>query len=238
MKKITLLRELEKYPVFTLKTFMGIIKKESAYSKLYLHRLKGEGLIFKIEKNKYTTHRDPMLIASNITWPSYLSSWTALRYHNLTEQLPHDIFVITTRSRKNRVIEFMGTKIFFKRVNPKYFFGYGKEIYGKFNIFVAEAEKALVDCALFKMVSFSEISDIIKEHVDIIDKKKMFQYCLKSGNMALIKRFGFLLDALGEDFSKIAFNLNSNLTSNYTLLDTSLSGQGTKNKKWRLIENA
>ncbi|ODS38007.1 MAG: hypothetical protein A7316_08735 [Candidatus Altiarchaeales archaeon WOR_SM1_86-2] len=234
MKKIILIKELEKYPVFTLGTLRRITRKERNYAKLILHRLKEEGLIFKIERNKYTVHEDPILIASNIIWPSYMSFWNALRYHNLTEQLPQNIFVLTSRARKNRKIEFMGTEIFFIKVKSRYFFGFRKEPYHNFNIFVAEPEKALVDSALFKRMSFSEISEIIRENPDVLSPEKIIQYSLKTGNTALIKRFGFLLETLGEDF----FNDAGNLTSNYIPLDYTMPGEGKKNKKWRIIENA
>src|SRR3989338_3035080 len=88
VKKIELIKELEKYPVFNLKTAREIIEKDSNYSKLVVHRLNKEGLIFEIEKNKYTTKKDPILISSSIIWLCYISGWSALRYYNLTEQLP------------------------------------------------------------------------------------------------------------------------------------------------------
>ncbi len=249
MKKIALLRELEKYPVFTLETVMRILKKERNYIKLVIHRLKKEGLIFKIEKNKYTLHKDPILVASNIVWPSYLGFWSALRHHNLTEQLPQKISVITTRSRKNYQIEFAGTEIFFTKVNPGYFFGFKKEIYNDFIIFVSDPEKTLIDSALFKRISFMEISEIIKENFDDINAERIIQYALKTKSNALVKRFGFLFDNLGKDFFYIIGNAIGNLSSNYVLLDYSMPEEGkntdntdnsknkNKNKKWRIIEN-
>ncbi|MCQ8898325.1 MAG: hypothetical protein NQU48_02650 [Hadesarchaea archaeon] len=62
--------------------------------------MKREKLIREIERNKYTLHEDPLLIASSITWPSYISCWAALSHHHLTEQLRTAIHVVTTRSRK------------------------------------------------------------------------------------------------------------------------------------------
>src|SRR3989344_5954449 len=101
MKKIELIRELEKYPVLSLKNVKEIIKKDNEYAKLVVYRLKKEKLLFEIERNRYTLQKDSLIVASNITWPSYISCWSALRYYNLTEQLPKVIFVITTRARKN-----------------------------------------------------------------------------------------------------------------------------------------
>ena len=111
IKRIHLIKELEKYPLFTLKDLKEIINKGNEYSKLVLHRLKKDNLIFKIERNKYTIHNDPLIFLSSIVWPSYISCWTALRYYNLTEQLPQVFFVVTTRSRMNRHINYNNVKI-------------------------------------------------------------------------------------------------------------------------------
>jgi len=105
MKNVIIINELKKYPVFNLKILRDIIEKDSNYSKLVVYRLKKNNLIFEIERNKYTVNKDPLIISSNIIWPSYISCWSALRYYNLTEQLPQNVFVLTTRSRKKKEIK-------------------------------------------------------------------------------------------------------------------------------------
>ena len=234
MKNIELIRKLEKYPVFGLKTVRDIIEKDENYTKLVMHRLKKNKLILEIEKNKYTLNRDPIIVASNIIWPCYISIWSALRYHNLTEQLPHFIFVITTRTRKKREINLGSTKILFIKIKPKYFFGYKREKYLNFDIFVAEKEKALIDSALFKKISFSEISDILRDNIKNIDIDLFINYLIKIRNKTLIKRFGFLLDNLGIDKNKI---LKKFIDFKYVPLDYALTVKGKKNEKWRIINN-
>ena len=234
MNKINLIRELERYPVFNLKTLREIIEKDSSYSKLVVYRLKKDKLIFEIEKNKYTTKKDTLLISSNIIWPSYISGWSAIRHYNLTEQLPQTILVITTKKRKKKEINFNNTKIVFTKVRQKYFFGYRKERYGNFDIFIAEKEKALIDSALFKKISFSEIFDIMRNNIKDINIDLLISYLIKIKNKALIKRFGFLLDKLGVDkYNK----LNKFINSKYVILDYALEKKGKKNKKWKVIEN-
>lgn len=232
MKRIGLIRELEKYPVFTLKKVKEITGKDSSYAKLLVYRLKKDNLLFSIEKNKYTIKKEPLIVASNMIWPSYISCWSALRYHNLTEQLPQAIFVVTTRARKEREVTFNNIKIIFIKVKPKYFFGYKKERYQDFDIFIAEPEKALIDSALFKKVSFSEICSMIKNNLKIIDIGLLFDYLIRIKNKTLIKRFGFLLDELG-----IENKLKKFIDFKYVPLDYSLPAKGKKNRKWRIIEN-
>jgi len=72
-EKLELLRELAKLPVFSNKTVRDLIGKSSQYTRLVVYRMKREKLIKEIEKNKYTLHEDPLLVASHIVQPSYLS---------------------------------------------------------------------------------------------------------------------------------------------------------------------
>jgi len=235
MEKILLIKQLERYPVFNLKKIREITGKSRGYSKLLVYRLKKKNLITEIEKNKLTINNNPIVIASNMIWPSYISCWSALRYYNLTEQLPQDIFVITTKTRKKRMVKFNNVKIIFIKVKPKYFFGYRKERYGNFDIFIAEKEKALIDSALFKKISFSEICSIIKINLTILNTKLFLDYLVKIRNKTLIKRFGFLFDKLGIDVYK---KIKRFIDPKYIPLDYALPIKGKKNKKWKIIENA
>ncbi len=235
MKTLLLLKELERFPVFKVKTVCEITGKDRGYAKLVVHRLKKRKLLFEIEKNKYTVHSDPLVIASNIIWPCYITGWSALRFHNMTEQLPSNIFVITTRARKKKETKFNDARIIFTGTKPKYFFGYKKENYQNFQVFVAEREKAIVDAALFKMVSFSEISDIVKSNLSSIDIGKLTNHLIKIRNKALMKRFGFLLDRLGR---KEHDKMRRFIDFKYVPLDYAAPGKGEKSKKWRVIDNA
>ena len=234
MKKIDLIKELEKYPVFNLKILREIINKDRNYAKIVIYRLKKDNLIFEIEKDKYTTLKEAIVVASNLIWPSYLSCWTALRYYNLTEQLPKNIFVITTKSRKKRTLEFNNSQIIFIKAKTQYFFGYNKEHYGNFDIFIAKKEKAIIDSLYFKQISLSEIYEVIKNSLNEFDSNIFIDYLIKIKNKALIKRLGFLLDLLDMDlYDKLKRHINYQ----YIPLDYAISSKGKKNKKWRVIEN-
>lgn len=234
MKKIGFLRELEKSPVFGNKKLREITGKDAAYTKLLAYRWKREGLIKEVERDKFTVHEDPLLVASNLTWPSYVSCWAALRYHHMTEQLPTTIHVVTTRSRKRREIEFGQSRIVFIRTRPGFFFGYGKFRRDGLEGFMAEPEKALVDSALFRRVSFSEIAGIMRENFDSIDKGRLVGQLLKIGDRSLAKRFGYLLERLG---GRTFGDLGKFAGENYTRLDYSSPAKGEKIEKWMVIDN-
>lgn len=229
-----LLEQLQKYPLFNLTTIARKINVKGNYLKLLVHRLIQRKEILTIEKNKYTLCKDPWIVASHIVWPSYITGWAALRHHNLTEQLPNTIEVITSSKRKKRELLFQGMKIKIITTTPALMFGFNKLSKEEKEIFVAEPEKALLDAALFKSMSFSEISEVLKYYFTRFRKEKMIDYLLKIGNKSLIKRFGFILDSMGNDYHK---RLRTHLDRNYVLLDYSLPQRGEKNQKWRIVNN-
>jgi len=227
MKTINLLKILQKYAIFTENDVAKIVKKKPQYVKTLVYRLNKQKMVNKIERGKYTLNDDVLIFSSYIMTPSYIGLWSAIRYYNLTEQMPKTIFVMVPRSRsslryKNILIEFVKTK---------YFFGYKKENYRGFEIFMAEPEKAIIDSLISKKVPLDEIISSIKNKS--IDTKKLINYAIKTKNKSLIKRLGFILE-------ENKYNLQKRLKfvdNNYVVLDTALEKKGKLIKKWRIIDN-
>ncbi|MBN1860859.1 MAG: hypothetical protein JW840_05295 [Candidatus Thermoplasmatota archaeon] len=197
MNTIQVLKRLATYPTFNINTVATIIEKDLPYARLHVNRLKQRGLIHQLQRNVYTVHTDPLIIASRICWPSYISLWAALRYHNLTEQLPHTITIITTQKKSRREISLSNTKIIFEQIRPQWFFGFTKITISDFEIFMAEPEKALIDALLLKRISASEIYSILQTHSKELSTEHLIEYIQKTQNKALAKRFGWMLSSLG-----------------------------------------
>ncbi len=231
-KTIEILEYLKKYPVFDSLTLNNKLKTSKEYTNLFLNRLVKKNMLHRIERNAYTLYDDPFLIASRISWPSYISCWSALKFHNLTEQIPHNIGIITTHYKKP--VKFLKSEIIFITIKTKNFFGYEKFEYNGFDIFVADPEKSIIDSILFKKVSFSEIREIISNNINTLRFNKFLRYLIRINNKALIKRFGFLLESLGKNYYKI---LKKYISGPYTPLDYSKKPIGNRNEKWRIIIN-
>lgn len=232
-KIIENLEYFKKYPVFDSLVLRNKLDKSREYTNLFLYRLTKRKLIMRIEKNKYTVFDDPFLIASRIIWPSYISCWSALNYHHLTEQVPSDIWVVVTKNKKD--IKFSNTNIRFIKIKTNCFFGYNKVKYCNLDIFIANPEKAIIDSILLGKISFSEVKDIILSNVKRIKIRKFLSYLVRIGNKSLIKRFGFLFESIGRDYYR---TLKRYIDATYIPLDYSKKTIGEKNKKWRLIINA
>ena len=223
MKSIHLLKRLERFPLFTENDVSKIINKSQKYVRTLLYRLHKQGLIKRIERGKYTLHADGLIFASHIIKPSYVSLWTALRYHNLTQQQPTSFFIMCPVKRKS--IKLQNSELIF--ISTKNMFGYKKERYSDFDIFMAEPEKTIIDALLFK---------IPIEHIEfaldngVFDFKKLAEYAKKTRNKSLIKRLGYML----EKKEKIYYGLKA-LDNNYIFLNYHWKKKGKKNSKWKLI---
>jgi predicted transcriptional regulator of viral defense system len=229
-----LIKRLDEYPVFTLDDFCMIVRKETPYCKVALNRMVKNGLVEKIQRDRYTTHSDPLVIATRLTTPSYISLWYALRFHDLTEQVPHGITVLTSSKRWTNELTFHGTTISFTRIKPKYLFGYSKVNIGGFEVFMADIEKAIFDSILLKKISFSEIIDIISSNRSRISFENLIDHSITAGNVPASKRLGWIIDRFGLPGSK---ELLTSVKGAVIPLAYSRPPSGKKDRKWGVIVN-
>jgi len=234
MDALNIVKKLEEYPTFNIDTFANIIDNDKTYAKVHLNRLKKRGIVKQIQRNVYTVQEDPLIIASRIIWPSYISFWAAFRYHNLTEQIPNKISVITTRSKSRENIVTMNTTIIFEKIRPSWFFGFSKIKIQGFEVFMAEPEKAIIDAVLLKKISTTEIYSLLKDNIRNISTNKMVEYIIRIKNKALIKRFGWMLESLECNYAK---KLNKQAYKTTIPLDITRPLTGLKDKKWGIIVN-
>ena len=225
MKAIPLLRRLEQHPVFTQNDVAKIVNKGAPYVRTLLYRLAKAGLITRIERGKYTMHADPLIVASHMVTPSYLSLWTALRYYNLIEQQPLALFVMTPAAR--RKVVFADTEIVF--VKTRHLFGYRKVRHADLDIFMAEKEKAIID-ALLHRLPLDAISSALEGGE--MDPRKLSDYARRTGNAALIKRLGYLMEKKMGNPSGLEPPDRA-----YVLLDYHGKKEGKRDARWRLVVN-
>jgi predicted transcriptional regulator of viral defense system len=234
METLQIVKKFQKYPTFNINTFANIIDKDKTYAKMHLNRLKNRGIVKQIQRNVYTVQEDPLVISSRIVWPSYISLWAAFRYHNLTEQIPSKISVITTRSKSRENIQMMNTVISFEKIKTAWFFGFSKIKIQGFEVFIAEPEKALIDAILLKKISTTEIYSLLQNNIKNISTKKIVNYMLRIKNKALMKRFGWMLESLE---CKHVKKLQKQTYKTMIPLDITRPITGLKDKKWGIIIN-
>ncbi len=234
MKTIDFLKVLESLekPVFTTADVARIIGKHASYVRLYVHRLKHQERIEEVERGKYDiAETDPLCIASNIVFPSYISFLSGLEFYNATTQLPRTISVACAKPKNE--IRREGYAIKFIKLKRSRLFGYGKERHHGKTIFVGELEKIIVDSLLLPMhCPISETFSALAE--GRYDIKKLIRHAIAIDSVVVLKRLGHLLEKHGVD---IYGRLKGRLNKRYDALDPLLPTIGEHDKKWRLIIN-
>lgn len=171
-------------PVFTTTDAAKVLRKPRKYVKLFLHRCLKRGLISRAERGLYYLKSgvNEYVIASSVIRPSYVSMISALAYYGLTTQIPHVVYVLSTK-RHRKMSGVMGYDIVFRRVKADMMFGYHKEAEG--NISIADPEKAIVDIFHFRDVN--DLDEDVLDKPSRIDVHKLADYASRSGERAVVR---------------------------------------------------
>jgi len=167
-----------------------------ASAAVWITRQAKAGRITKISKGKYAITEDVFAIATAIVQPSYLSFASALYLRGFLEQTVSSLQVVVPHYRKDLMAG--NTPIKFITFSHRRIFGYERMPRGDFFAFVAEPEKAIMDCLYApRHFPISYLEGAFKE----IDQKKAEAYALRMDSVSVVKRAGYLLEHFGYDTS-------------------------------------
>ena len=177
-----LLNQLESQPYFKKRAIYQLSEQyglKSTTVDTYISRSLKRKEIVSLKKGLYVSadfynkNKDDsysFYLANILRTPSYVSSWTALQYYNLTTEAIYTIMSITpkvTRAYKTRIGNFS-----YQSIQKELFADFSLAM-GKFNFFIASPAKALFDLLYFKTHRFrgmklEEIKPLVGElRIDI-----------------------------------------------------------------------
>jgi len=243
--EIVSLLALKKKGLVGLEEASGLLGIEKKRLWGIFHRLERKGWLERIERGKYLVVpfqaregwlEHPFVLAASLAKKYYVSYRTALAHYGLTEQLPVFVYVATTE-RKGKLERRLQNYVFrFVRIKKGKFFGFKAVLVDGKKVFVAEKEKAIVDCLDKERYSGSIIEIAKALSGRGINLGKVKKYALKMGNSSLIRRLGYLLDLLKKDSSGLEKHIGSYRN---VYLSTVLPKKALKtDRKWRLFVNA
>lgn len=184
--------------------------------------------------SSYTIHS--FVIASVLVNPYYIGYWSALNHHGLTDQTPPAVFIATTKPKNSRRI--LDSEFRFVTIPKRKMYGLTEVEIEKEKVSMSSPEKTVVDCldhpehcggidAVAKSLYFGK---------GRIDFNKLVLFAKKIGNSAVVKRLGYLAEALGiEECSRLLSKVK--LSTGYVLLDPTLPKRGRIKEKWGLVIN-
>jgi predicted transcriptional regulator of viral defense system len=162
--------------VFTTNEIAQLSNCSAKYASLLALRMLKAHAVKRAERGRYyLPGTSAYSIASNLVYPSYISLFSAFRYHGLTMQMPRIIDVVTTK-RHRGIREIEGNEIRFITLQKKRFFGF--RIDREAGVMVAEVEKALVDSLYIgdPQYAYVEEAAALAHAKGILDVKRLKAY--------------------------------------------------------------
>ena len=188
-------------------------------------------------------------VAMALVSPAAISHWSAIHYHGLTEQVPREVFVLTTtegsvpRIRTTEAKRPRGgypvrdTTYRFVQVRPERFFGTHKVWVGDGRVSVTDVERTLLDGLSMPQYcgDFAEVLHAFQVGLDRLDIERIARYATRLGS-ATVKRLGWVLEYHGAGSPSID-RLASLPVKGYRMLDPTGPRRGLCNSRWMVQEN-
>lgn len=190
-----IIEQFKNQPYFTKQEFLQIAKgynlKNSTINS-YLVRSVARKDIIQLKRGYYITNDFYLKNKGDISYifylanilrgPSYVSSWTALQYYNLTTEIINIVTSVTEKVTRDYITKI--NTFSYHSINKKLFSNFSL-IKGKYEFFIATPSKALFDLLYFKTnqlrgIKIEEIDNIIKnlridiEEMEDSEKEKFY----------------------------------------------------------------
>lgn len=162
--KKNLLKQLDNLPHFTKSTIFQLgsqLGLKNSTVNTYISRFLKRKEILSLKRGMYvstefytknkTDISYTFYLANVIRTPSYISSWTALQYYNLTTEAIRSIISVT--SKVTRDFETKAGAFSYQSIQGELFSDYSI-VKGKFDFFIASPSKALFDLLYFRTRQF------------------------------------------------------------------------------------
>lgn len=182
--KRNLLEQLNNLPHFGKSTVLQLgnqLGLNDSTVNTYISRFLKHNDIFALKRGLYvpaeyvTKNKEDIsysfYLANVLRTPSYVSSWTALQYYNLTTEAIHPITSITPKVTRSYEVPKIGM-FSYQSIKRELFSDYSL-VKGKYDFFIASPSKALFDLLYFRTrqfqgVRFEDVKKMVEElRIDI-----------------------------------------------------------------------
>jgi predicted transcriptional regulator of viral defense system len=195
----------------------------------------------------------PYAIAAALIRPVAISHWSALAHHGLTTQIPPMVqactphSVVTPEMREGQAYRprgratwrVLGLEFEFVVVGEKRFFGFQQEWVSQWHrVAVTDSERTVLDMVASPRM-FGTLGtglEVLEAHLSRLDLDRLVGYALRYDVGAVIKRLGWMLEALGVPESTTG-PLHAYPVRSYYRLDPTRPPGGTPVPRWRVRNN-
>jgi len=225
------------------------------YVRQALHHLARAGWLVRLRKGLYAlssavpgvSPAHEFEVAMALVHPAAISHFSAMHYHELTDQIPHRVFVTTTtghwvpragNGRGNGGGYRVGETVYqFIQVKPERFFGTQEVWIDEARVTVTDMERTLIDGLLMPQHcgGFAEVIHAFEGAQERLNLDRLIEYALTL-DAATAKRLGWVLENTGMERSRLAALERVEVTG-YSKLDPTGPRRGPYNRAWMVQEN-
>jgi predicted transcriptional regulator of viral defense system len=242
-------------------TFQDVVKEFPENNRVYLSRILADmvkkGMLCKITRDNY--HIVPISADAETYYPDahqvakylmqnkeyYIGYASALKIHGLTSQSEvkeSEVkeYVVTRKQTRSAIRSFGGITYQFIQHDATRFFGFDSIWINQLEkAMVSDLEKTIVDIATKPQLvgGIVEVGNAIFQAKARTDHDKLFYYFARNRNKSAKKRFLFLTDLLGMEWTTEHERMMEELGSGISLLDPAAPDQGRKRRKFGLKIN-
>ncbi|MFO7934620.1 MAG: type IV toxin-antitoxin system AbiEi family antitoxin [Bacteroidales bacterium] len=235
-------------------------EKNPVYLARILADMVEEGMLCKIARDIYhiiplnadpaTYVPDGLQVAKYLMQNKeyYIGYASAMKIHGLVPQSeagkpdrsPDRVYVVTKKQMKPAIRSFRGITYQFVQHDATRFFGFGSIWINQLEqAMVSDLEKTIVDIATKPAFcgSIVEVGNALLRAKDRTDHDKLFYYFARNRNKSAKKRFLFLTDLMGLEWTAEHERMMEELGSGISLLDPAAPDQGKQRSKFGLKIN-
>jgi predicted transcriptional regulator of viral defense system len=221
-----------------------------SYIRQSLHYLAKSGWLLRLRQGLYAISptvpgvkpAHEFEVAMHLVSPAAISHWSALQYHELTDQVPTTVFVLTTTEgyvpwAKGGRYPVGETVYRFIQVKPERFFGTEKVWIGEARVTITDPERTLLDGLSMPRYcgDFAEVLHAFEMAMERLDLDRIVDYALRL-DQATAKRLGWMLEKQGVEPARLE-PLARLPIKGYRTLDPTGPRKGPRNAGWMIQEN-
>jgi predicted transcriptional regulator of viral defense system len=205
----------------------------------WLKRLK-RGLYVPIPVDAVSAARtldSAWMLVPQLFHPGYVGGWSAAEHWGLTEQIFHEVCVLSTRALRGRRQDVGEVTFVVYKTRSECLFGTKMIWQGQVRVPISDPHRTLVDMLARPAVGggMRHTADCLAAYLASPERApdKLIQYGDELGNGAVFKRLGFLLERSGHREPSILGACRKRLTTGNARLDPALPAERLITR-WRL----
>ncbi len=226
---------------------------DSALAHHALSRLQRGGWLKRIERGLYMLvplsagpdrvwTENALAIGTRLIEPSAIAYWSALRFWNFTEQVPHTVFVQSPRRKLQSKLVLAGVQYQIVTIGAPRFFGLVRRAVDGQPIQVTDRAKSVVDAADRPDLcgGIWQLAQALRGHWAEVEWPKLDEYLTRFASGAVYKRLGYLMEMLDlpiPDRMQRLAGWQTHLTAGIAFLDPGELAGGSVCMRWRVRDN-